>query len=251
MYKPTNGKIAKKIFVKNKQISAGFIAYNTIDCGFWKKIGRLFFIKGITNSRFEHIAVISKLHQTYDGEVWVSRFERTKKITIQKNTHYVIEATQHYGVVISEFLDRMLRPSLDEDIWTGDVIYFMWKKDFVKKEYFAALTQFIKEVNSSNKQYNLVNAIVSALPNKVQDFFIKIFKLNVEEPQVFCSSLASYAASIAMDLGITKKEVQRLSPQEAIDLFFQKGYIENSVELLQYTKGKISAYNSDVFEIEF
>ena len=63
--------------------------------------------------------------------------------------------------------------------------------------------------------------------------------------------MASYAASIAMDLGITKKEVQRLSPQEAIDLFFQKGYIENSVELLQYTKGKISAYNSDVFEIEF
>ena len=250
MYKPTNGKIAKKIFVKNKQISAGFIAYNTIDCGFWKKIGRLLFIKAITNSRFEHITIVSKMHPSYDGEVWVSRFERTKKTTIEKNVHYVIEATQRYGVVISEFLDRMLRPSLDEDIWSGDVIYFRWKKDFVKKEYFEALTQFTKEANASKIQYRLINAILSSLPNKVQDFFIKLFKLNVEEPQVFCSSLASYAASIAMDLGITKKEVQRLSPQEAIDLFFQKGYIENGVELLQYTKGKISAYNSDIFEIE-
>ena len=169
MYKPTNGKIAKKIFVKNKQISAGFIAYNTIDCGFWKKIGRLLFIKAITNSRFEHITIVSKMHPSYDGEVWVSRFERTKKTTIEKNVHYVIEATQRYGVVISEFLDRMLRPSLDEDIWSGDVIYFRWKKDFVKKELESLIPDVIKHTvqnkkgNWDERNGDMYDAIVAGL----------------------------------------------------------------------------------------
>lgn len=251
MYKPANGKIVKKISIKDKKISAGFTAYNTVDCGFWKKIGRLFFIKAITNSRYEHLVVVTKCEPSFDNEIWVSRFEPTKKISIQRGVHYVVEATQKYGVNITPFLDRMLRPSLDEDVWSGDVIYFRWKKEFVKKEHFQELTQFIKDANASKKQYNLIDAVISSFPNKVQDFFVRILNLSQKNTQVFCSSFASDICNISMNLGMSKEDVLRLSPQEAIDLFFQQGYIESGIELLEYKDGKISAYNSDFFDIEF
>lgn len=241
------GKKIRTIQFKANKCKSSLLCYSTFHCGFFKKIGRGL-IRWWTNSQFEHIGTVCKMHEGFHGEHWISRYDNTDLVEIEKSVYYSVEATQKDGVVIMPLLKRFLKPSLLEQNWWGSI--YMRKFKSLNTQKHKEVTQYIKDINASKDQYQLIAAIASVFKRWLRVFISKVFRVKYT-PQADCSILAISLANVNFDLGLTPNEMLSFTPQKTIDFLFKKGYTEHNELILEYQDGKIVAYNEDIFNVTF
>ena len=244
------GKVIEKVKFNFSELSESIIAYETLQCGFWKWIGRKI-IQFSTLGRFEHIAGIFQATSQFDGEFWSSKYSRTSKVLIEQGKFFSYEATQAYGLNIMNFKDRIFRPSLDESKWGGYVYLLKFNERKIKDGAIDIMIEFLNKHNKEKKQYELLSAIISQFPDKLANYLHKKFKTK-PRPQSFCSNLAISCANILFDIGLTPEQCQLKTPQEAIDFLRNNDFIYDEEKLCRfdYKRGLIE-YNPKYINVDY
>lgn len=229
--------------------NGGIFAVETLECSLLKKIGRFIFIRFLNESKFEHMGVITKIHENYDKQLWISRFIKLGWFQVNKNTFYSIEATQDSGVTILPINQRLMKPSLLERKWGGEISFFPFRTP-ISNETLNEVSKEIKELNKARKQYSLVIACLNILPDYLALKVIKFFKLK-SNPQNFCSALAVYILGKISKYQITKEEAQKFSPQEVIDFGRLNDLLLEEERLVKYDiKRGLVEYNDKYINIQ-
>ena len=242
----------QKMIIKTKNEafeSGGIFAVETLECGWLKKIGRIIFIRFFNESKFEHMGIITPIHKDYDKHLWKSRFTKLDFIQIDKNTPYSIEATQDTGITILPIDQRLMKPSLLESQWGGEISFFKFAQT-IDEQTLKAVSKEIKGINEAKKQYSLLIACLNVLPDYLALKVIKFFKLK-SNPQNFCSALAVYILCKILKYPMTKEEAQKFSPQEVIDFGRINYLLLEEERLVKYDiKKGLVEYNSKYIDIE-
>ena len=240
------------IIVKTKNEAfenGGIFAVETLECSWLKKIGRVIFIRFLNESKFEHMGVITKIHEDYNKALWDSRFIKLGWFQVDKNIPYSVEATQDSGVTILPINQRLMKPSLLEKKWGGEISFFKFAQ-IIDGETLKQVSVEIKEINEAKKQYSLLVACLNVLPDYLALKVIKFFKLK-SNPQNFCSALAVYILGKISKYSITKEEAQKFSPQEVIDFGRANTLLLEEEKLVKYDiKRGLIEYNDKYIDIE-
>ncbi|NBO22259.1 hypothetical protein EBU94_02805 [bacterium] len=250
-----NGKIVKMkpkiVKFKERQMSTCVLAFSTMDCGFWKWLGRAL-IRTQTKSPYEHVAFGVKFPKEFDNKLMKSRDIEEEHIKVESGTYYSVEATQHTGITIKLFDWRLTKPSLLEanKKWSGDIRCLKLKKDKIIKAKHLEVANFIETANNSKKQYELLTAIISTFPSGLRNFLFKVLRIKYS-PQADCSIWVASLANIIFDLKLTNEELMSFTPQKVVKFLFEKGYAEQDLTIMRYDNGELVAYDGDIFEIEF
>jgi len=229
--------------------SGGIFAAQTLECGWLKKIGRIIFIRLLNESKFEHVGVITRIHESFNKRLWTSRFTKLGWFQIDKNIIYSLEATQDSGITLVPIEQRLAKPSLLEKKWGGEISFFHFTKD-IDNEILKDVSGEVKTMNEAKKQYSLIVACLNILPDYLALKVIKFFKLQ-SNPQNFCSALAVYILCKISKYEMTKEEAQKFSPQEMIDFARTCGLLAEEERLVKYDiKKGLVEYNDKYIEIE-
>jgi hypothetical protein len=250
-----NDKIVKRtpkiVKFKEKQMSTCVLAFSTMNCGFWERLGRGM-IKFSTKSPYEHVAFGITFPKEFHNKIMKSRDIEEELIKIQSGTYYSVEATQHTGITIKELDWRLFKPSLLEanKKWSGDIRCLKLKKDKIIKENHLEVAKFIETANNSKKQYELLTAIISTFPSGLRNFLFKVLRIKYS-PQADCSIWVASLANIIFDLKLTNEELMSFTPQKVVKFLFEKGYANQDLSIMRYDNGELVAYEDTIFEIEF